>query len=104
MMEKAQKNIQPGLGQLDEVTGKRTSAIQWRLKDVETISDAEEKAILPDIAGGEFIDDGEEKRTRYLNELMKALVDDGVVELTIPETPNSPKQKYRITNKGKEYL
>ncbi len=59
MMEKAQKNIQTGLGQLDEVMGKRTRAIQRKLKDVETISDTEAKAILPDIANGEFID-GEE--------------------------------------------
>lgn len=57
MMEKAQRNIQTGLGQLDEVMGKRTRAIQRKLKEVETISETEAKAILPDIESSEFIDD-----------------------------------------------
>jgi len=37
MMEKAQKNIQTGLNQLDDVLGKRTRAIQRKLKNVETL-------------------------------------------------------------------
>jgi len=48
MMEKAQKNIQTGLNQLDDVMGKRTRAIQRRLKGVEALSEAETKKILPD--------------------------------------------------------
>lgn len=50
MMGKAQKNIQTGLDQLDDVMGKRTRAIQRRLKSVETLSDTETKAVLPEIA------------------------------------------------------
>jgi DNA recombination protein RmuC len=38
LMEKAQKNIQTGLNQLDDVMGKRTRAIQRKLKNVETIT------------------------------------------------------------------
>lgn len=34
LLEKAQKNIQSGLGQLDEVVGKRTRAIQRQLRNV----------------------------------------------------------------------
>jgi len=49
MMGKAQKNIQTGLNQLDEVMGKRTRAIQRRLKGVEALSEAETKNILPEI-------------------------------------------------------
>jgi len=63
MMEKAQKNIQTGLGQLDEVMGTRTRAIQRKLKDVETITDAEARAILPEVASGEYIDEDEEAGT-----------------------------------------
>lgn len=37
LLEKAQKNIHTGLGQLDDVMGKRTRAIQRRLKAVETL-------------------------------------------------------------------
>jgi len=40
---------------------------------------------------------GKEKRTRYLSDLMKKLVEDGLVEYTIPEKPNSRLQKYRLT-------
>ena len=36
LLEKAQKNIQTGLGQLDDVVGTRTRAIQRQLRDVET--------------------------------------------------------------------
>ena len=39
MMEKAQKNIQTGLNQLDDVLGKRTRAIQRKLKNVETLDE-----------------------------------------------------------------
>ena len=37
MLEKAQKNIQTGLGQLDDVVGTRTRAIQRQLRDVESL-------------------------------------------------------------------
>ena len=47
MMGKAQKNIQTGLDQLDDVMGKRTRAIQRKLKSVEVLSDTEAKSILP---------------------------------------------------------
>lgn len=49
MMQKAQKNIQTGLNQLDDVMGKRTRAIQRKLKDVETLDEGQAKALLPEI-------------------------------------------------------
>lgn len=49
MLEKAQKNLQVASGQIDEVLGTRTRAIQRRLKDVDTLSDREARAILPEI-------------------------------------------------------
>ncbi len=60
MMEKAQKNIQTGLNQLDDVMGKRTRAIQRKLKGVEALTDAETKNILPEIADSALILDDEE--------------------------------------------
>ena len=49
MLEKAQKNIQAGLGQLDDIAGTRTRAIQRQLRDVESIPAVEAPKILPEI-------------------------------------------------------
>tara|TARA_R110001599_G_scaffold81639_2_gene220275 strand:- start:2715 stop:4076 length:1362 start_codon:yes stop_codon:yes gene_type:complete len=59
IMEKAQKNIQSGLNQLDDVMGKRTRAIQRKLKDVEALTEAETKDILPELADSSLIPDEE---------------------------------------------
>jgi DNA recombination protein RmuC len=61
MMEKAQKNIQTGLGQLDDVMGKRTNAIRRKLKSVESLSDGASKLILPEIVDNEIFDEENEK-------------------------------------------
>jgi len=60
MLQKAQKNIHTGLGQLEDVVGKRTRAIKKQLKDVEALPAAETKKILPD-AVMETIDDEPEE-------------------------------------------
>ena len=49
LLEKAQKNIQAGLGQLDEVTGTRTRAITRQLKDIESLPSVQGPAALPEI-------------------------------------------------------
>jgi len=49
MMNKAQKSIQSGLDTLDDVIGKRTKAIQRKLRSVESLTEAEAKLILPDL-------------------------------------------------------
>lgn len=48
MMSSAQKNIQTGLNQLDDVMGRRTRAIQRKLKGVEALSEEETRSLLPD--------------------------------------------------------
>lgn len=48
LLEKAQKNIQTGLGQLDDVVGTRTRAIQRQLKNVQSHPAAESQDILPE--------------------------------------------------------
>ena len=57
LVEKAQGNIQTGLNQLDDVLGKRTRAIQRKLKDVEVLETIDSKLILPDLT-----DDSEAQR------------------------------------------
>ncbi len=50
LLSKAQNNIQTGLGQLDNVVGARTRAIQRHLRKVEALSAAESRKALPDLA------------------------------------------------------
>jgi DNA recombination protein RmuC len=57
MLQKAQNNIQTGLNQLDDVMGKRTRAIQRKLKGVEALTEEETKLILPEATNGELLDD-----------------------------------------------
>ena len=47
---------------------------------------------------------GKTKPNRYLNELVKSLVAEGILQYTVPEKPNSRLQKYQLTDKGKNLL
>jgi ATP-dependent DNA helicase RecG len=47
---------------------------------------------------------GKTRPTRYLNDLVRKMVVDGIIEFTITEKPNSRLQKYRLTDKGKKYI
>ena len=60
LLDKAQKNIQTGLDQLENVVGVRTRAIQKRLKNVEVLSNEEAQDILPTISD-ELLNDTEEE-------------------------------------------
>lgn len=62
LLEKAQKNIQTGLGQLDDVVGTRTRAIKRQLRNVETLPAVETQNILPEIIGKETIEDDETEK------------------------------------------
>ena len=56
LMQKAQKNIQTGLDQLDDVMGKRTKAIERRLRSVESLGAEEARLLLPEIGEDEAED------------------------------------------------
>ncbi len=49
MLDKAQKKIQTGLNQLDDVVGMRTRAIQRQLKGVETLKGSDENIEINDV-------------------------------------------------------
>ena len=53
LLEKAQKNIQTGLGQLDDVVGTRTRAINRELRNVESLPAVAAVVELPEIMLGE---------------------------------------------------
>jgi len=59
LLDKAQNNIQLGLNQLDDVVGKRTRAIQRKLKSVESLSAADTILILEETAEKDLLDEEE---------------------------------------------
>jgi DNA recombination protein RmuC len=60
MLEKAQKNIQVASNQLDEVMGKRTRAIQRKLRGVEAIENGNGPIALSGITADDLLSDEEE--------------------------------------------
>lgn len=57
LMQKAQNNIQTGLNQLDDVMGKRTKAIQRKLRSVEALNENDAKLILAEMADNQGFED-----------------------------------------------
>ncbi len=57
MLEKAQKNFQTGLSQLDDVVGTRTRAIKRQLRNVESLPAAEIQDLLPEIIGDDLTEE-----------------------------------------------
>ena len=50
----------------------------------------------------ELLDEvGRSDRTKFKRFVLRALMEDGLLEWTIPDKPNSRLQKYRLTNKGR---
>ena len=47
---------------------------------------------------------GEKNKSRFRQTVLKPLVDTGLVEPTIKDVPNNPKQKYVLTDEGREKL
>lgn len=47
---------------------------------------------------------GRSNRTKFREQVLKTLLDDGYIEMTIPDKPTSSKQKYKTTDKGKKLL
>ncbi|HEU4469947.1 MAG TPA: DNA recombination protein RmuC [Flavisolibacter sp.] len=57
LLEKAQKNLQTASNQIDEVMGKRTRAIQRRLKNVEAQPDGETLPLLEETVQKDWMDE-----------------------------------------------
>ena len=47
---------------------------------------------------------GHSRRTGHFKRLLNRLVGEGLLEMTLPEKPRSPAQKYRLTDKGRAAL
>ena len=46
---------------------------------------------------------GRKNRTKFRDQVLKPLINAGLVEMTIPDKPRSSKQKYRLTGNGREF-
>lgn len=66
LIDKAQKNIQTGLNQLEDVVGTRTRAIQRKLRNVESLSESEAQNILS-LSDSTLLDDDEEEEENNEN-------------------------------------
>ncbi|KAF0218352.1 MAG: putative transcriptional [Geobacteraceae bacterium] len=47
---------------------------------------------------------GRTDRTKFRHQVLTPLLEEGLLEMTIPEKPTSSKQRYRLTAKGKAAL
>lgn len=47
---------------------------------------------------------GRTDRTKFRNQVLNPLLDDGLIEMTIPGKRTSSKQKYRLTRKGRDVI
>jgi ATP-dependent DNA helicase RecG len=47
---------------------------------------------------------GRSDRTKFRHQVLNILLEEGLIEMTIPDKPRSSKQKYRLTNAGKRFL
>jgi ATP-dependent DNA helicase RecG len=47
---------------------------------------------------------GRSDRTKFRNQVLRPLIDAGLLEVTLPDKPRSPIQRYRITPLGRESL
>jgi len=47
---------------------------------------------------------GRSNRTKFRKSIISPLLNAGLLEMTDPGSPNSPKQKYRITREGQEAI
>ena len=47
---------------------------------------------------------GHKEVSGQLNKVVRNLMADGAIEYTLPERPTSPRQKYRLTDKGRTEL
>ncbi|MCK6414867.1 MAG: DUF4062 domain-containing protein [Giesbergeria sp.] len=48
--------------------------------------------------------DGRTDRTKFRNQVIKPLIDQGWLEMTLPDKPTSSQQKYRLTAQGKRAI
>lgn len=67
---------------------------------VQVLELASESRTLPEL----MAPSGRTNRTKFRDQVLAPLLEAGLVEMTIPDKPRSPKQRYRITEAGRARL
>lgn len=67
---------------------------------VEILRKCEQETVIADLMDIA----GRTDRTKFRHQVLKPLLTDGLLEMTIPDKPTSSKQKYRLSAKGKSVL
>ena len=63
------------------------------------------RVLQEEMSRGEIMDAlGLKDRMHFVKHYLQPALDDGLLEMTIPDKPRSSKQRYRLTVKGKELL
>jgi ATP-dependent DNA helicase RecG len=73
-------------------------ALSWH--QVEILRKCSEDSMLVEL----MLLTGRSDRTKFRNQVLTPLLEAGFIEMTIPEKPNSSKQRYRITPAGRIVL
>lgn len=47
---------------------------------------------------------GRANRTKFRHQVLNPLLEEGLIEMTIPDKPRSSRQRYRLTAKGNAWL
>ncbi|MBK5273882.1 MAG: DUF4062 domain-containing protein [Desulfuromonadales bacterium] len=83
-----------------EVTGQVGTKLALSRHQVEILRKCEEESAITDL-----MDIAERSdRTKFRHQVLAPLLEDGLLEMTIPHKPTSSKQKYRLTANGAEIL
>lgn len=67
---------------------------------VKALKKCSQPSSLLDIMAGS----GRSDRTKFRHQVLNPLLEAGLIEMTIPDKPRSSKQKYRLTERGREIL
>jgi len=84
----------------EQVTGEVGTKLALSRHQVNILHDCYESSKLVDLMAVT----GRSDRTKFRHQVLNPLLDAGLVEMTIPDKPKSSKQKYRLTDKGKEWV
>lgn len=92
--------LEVGAEATPQVTGQAGTKSAPSRHQVEILRDCYESAALVDL----MVVVGRSDRTKFRNQVLNPLLEEGLLEMTIPDKPQSSKQRYQLTDKGQQFL